>query len=288
MKSQSFSLTAAVGLSLGLGSVGHGAVTVGSSTLIGQLDYSDTFTIGAGGTTAARQGYGAQTYPLPAGVEAIENFYTNASVSWPVDAWSIATDGAVNPGATGYPGGSSAGSADGFTQRGGGGDWSIPYGLRSVFVVQTDFVQMSDRVDITIGSTPGNIFGGGNISIFFRQTGHPIGEIGVFNGSLETIVPGLSSGISAANTWQNYALRVDVPNQSIEVFVNETSRGTINLATIGGGAYAGILNNAFVGVGGAGNDRLWSDNFQVGAPIPEPSAAILLGLAGLVGLRRKR
>lgn len=279
----------ATGLATALSAVAaHAAVTVGSSSLIGQLDYSDTFTIGAGGTGAARQTYPAQTFPLPAGVEAVESSYGNPAQSWPSDAWSIATDAAVNPGGFGYPGGSGAGTADGFTQRGGGGDWSIGYGLRDVFVVQSDFVQMSDRVDFTIGATPGNIFGAGNISIFFRTTGFaPFGEIGIFNGAVETNT-GLTSGIPAANAWENYALLVDIPNDSIEVFVNEASRGTIDLATIGGGAYAGILNNAFVGIGGAGDDRLWSDNFQIGAPIPEPSTAILLGLAALVGLRRRR
>jgi hypothetical protein len=199
----------------------------------------------------------------------------------------IATDAAVNPGGFGYPGGSGAGTANGFTQRGGGGDWSIAYGVRNIFVVQTDFVQLSDRVDITVGATPGNIFGSGNISIFFRETGHALGEIGIFNGASETIT-GLTTGIPGNNAWQNYALLVNIPNDTIEVFVNEVSRGTIDLATIGGGAYAGILNNAFVGVGGAGDDRLWSDNFQVGAPIPEPSAIVLLGLAGLIGFRRRR
>ena len=39
---------------------------------------------------------------------------------------------------------------------------------------------------------------------------------------------------------------------------------------------------------GVKHARLWSDNFQVGAPVPEPSAAILLALAGLIGLRRRR
>jgi hypothetical protein len=63
--------------------------------------------------------------------------------------------------------------------------------------------------------------------------------------------------------------------------VNETSRGVIDLATIGGGAYAGILNNAFVGIGGAGADRLWSDNFQVGAPgSAEPVASPMLTSVG--------
>ena len=261
-------------------------IAVGSSSLIGDLDYSDSFTIGAGAGSAARQAYAAQGFPLAAGVEVIGNSHGNPSVSWPSNAWSIATDSAVNPGGFGYPGGSGAGSVDGFTQRGGGGDWSIPYGLRSEFVVQSDFIQLTDRVDFTIGATSGNIFGAGNLSLFFRTTGHAsFPEIGIFNGALETNT-GLTSGIPGANAWNNYALRIDVPNDLIEVYVNEVSRGVIDLNTIGGGAYDNILNNGFVGIGGAGDDRLWSDNFQVGGVVPEPSTA-LLGLLGLGFLLRR-
>jgi hypothetical protein len=241
-------------------------VRVGNSTLIGELDYSDSFTIGATAPSIDRQNYAAQGFPLPGGVEVVEDVRGNAAANWPSDAWSIATDLAINPGATGYPGTSKAGSDTGITQRGGGGDWSIPYGLRDVFIVQSDFVQLDDRVDFIIGATPGNIFGAGNISIFFRRTAHPsFPEIGIFNGALESNT-GLTSGIGATVQWFNYALLVDVPKDTIEVFVNEVSRGVIDLATVGAGAYAGILSNAFVGIGGAGNDRLWSDNFQIGSP----------------------
>ena len=222
---------------------------------------------------AGRQSYTAQGFPLPFGVEVVEDAHGNTAASWPNDGWSIATDTEINPGATGYPGTSGAGSDTGITQRGGGGDWSILYGLRDVFVVQSDFIQLDDRVDITIGQTPGNIFGAGNLSIFFRKTAHPnYPEIGIFNGSLESDT-GLRSGIAETRQWFNYALLVNVPNETIEVFVNEGSRGTIDLKTVGGGAYAGILTNNYVGIGGAGNDRLWSDNFQVGAPgAPAPFA----------------
>lgn len=269
-------------------------VTVGNSTLIGDLDYSDTYTIGAASPIAARQSYAVQGFPLPAGVDVVENNYGNTSRSWGTTNWSIATDASNNPGGFGYPGGSGAGTVDGFTQRGGGGDWSIQYGLRDQFVVQLDAVQQPDRVDITIGDTPNNIFGAGNLSVFFRESNHPsYPEVGIFNGSLETDT-GLSSGIAGNNEWHNYALLVDVPNDTIEPFVDETSLGVIDLSTIGGGAYAGILSNAFVGTGGSGADRLWSDNFQVGsvaAAVPEPSSLVawaLVGIAGLAFFARRR
>jgi hypothetical protein len=247
------------------------AVEVGSSSLITDLDYSDTYTIGATSPIVERQTYSAQTFPLPAGVEAVEDNHGNGAGSWPTNAWSIATDSAVNPGGFGYPGPSGEGSDTGMTQRGGGGDWSIPYGVREVFMLQADFVQLTDRVDFTIGDTPGDIFAPGNISVFFRTTNHPsFPEIGIFNAGNGETDSGLTSGIEAANLWQNYAVYVDVPNQILAFYVNEEVRGAIDLNTFAGGAYANILNNAFVGIGGSGNDRLWSDNFQVGSSAVEP------------------
>lgn len=240
-------------------------VAVGSSTLISSADYSDSFTIGAEATIVDRESYPVQGFPLPAGVDIVENNHGNADQFWGPANWSIATDLAVNHGATGYPGGTGAGSETGFTQRGGGGDWSIPYGLRDVFVVQTDFVQTGDRVDITVGDTPSNIFGANNLSVFFRKTGQAT-EIGLFNGGVGEVNTGFTSEIPNATLWNNYALKVDIPNDSIEIFVNEVSRGVIDLTIFADGAFAGILNNSFVGVGAAGSDRLWTDNFQVGAP----------------------
>ena len=265
-------------------------VSVGSSTLIAALQYSDSFTIGAGATVPARTGYGAQTFPLPAGVDAVENTYGNPAAAWGSLPFSIATDASNFPtGGSPYPGGSGAGSATGFTQRGGGGDWSIPYDLSNDFVIQFDYVQQTDRVDISIGTTGSNIFGAGNLNIFIRTTADPLfPEIGIFNPGVGEFNTGLTSGIGSANQWNNYALRVNIPAQTLEVFTNETSRGVINLATLNGGAYAPFLSNDFVGIGGSGNDRQWSDNFQVGLPVPEPGSTLLAGFAGLGLLLRRR
>lgn len=249
-----------------------GGVAVGDSTLIGELDYSDSFTIGQNALSDARKAYAAQRFPLPAGVEVIENSHGNPTVSWPSNAWSIALDTAVNPGGFGYFGGNGAGSDSGMTQRGGGGDWSIPYGIRDVFIIQSDFVQLPDRVDFTVGGTPNTIGGADNLNIFFRQTGtSPWFEIGIYNSLVGEKDTGLSSDIAVRNValntgWNNYALLVDVQNEMIEAFVNEESKGVIDLNVIHDGAYAGILNNSYIGIGGAGSDRLWSDNFQVGSP----------------------
>jgi hypothetical protein len=265
-------------------------VSVGGSSLIGQLQYSDSFTIGAGGATAARQAYGAQTYPLPAGVDAVENNQGNPAQSWGTGPFSIATDASNFPTAAApYPGTSGAGSDTGFTQRGGGGDWSIAYGLSNEFIIQFDYVQQPDRVDVSIGSTGSNIFGAGNLSLFIRTTGHPtLPEIGIYNVGVGEFNTGLTSGIAANDQWNNYAIRVDIPGREIEVYTNEVSRGVLDLGTLNGGLYAPFLNNAFVGIGGAGNDRQWSDNFQVGLPVPEPGVAALAAFASLGLLRRRR
>ncbi len=250
-------------------------VAVGSSKLIGTLQYSDSFTIGEAAESPERQEYVAQTHPLPAGVDLVENTHGNGEQWWGSGPFSIATDASNFPTAAApFPGSSGAGSDTGFTQRGGGGDWSLPYGLGADFVIQFDYVQQPDRVDVTIGSGDEGIGGAGNLSIFFRRTGHPtLPEIGIYNPQVGEIDTGLTSGIAAANEWNNYAIRVNMAAQTIEVFTKEESRGVIDLATLRDGAYAPYLDNAFVGIGGAGNDRQWSDNFQVGLPGSAPPAA---------------
>jgi len=73
------------------------------------------------------------------------------------------------------------------------------------------------------------------------------------------------------------------------LFVDEQSAGVIDLTTFAGGLYQNF-SNAAVGAGGglgAGENRTWTDNFQVGAPVPEPYGLVLL-LAPAALLRRRR
>lgn len=273
---------------------GGRGVPVGSSSLIGTLDYSDTFTgFDSGGSNSARV-YVAAVQGAPAYV--IENSYGNPAANLQtsgqaagVAAFSFASDGAgLANGTPVYPGSSGAGSASGFTQTGGNVDYGIAYGLRSRYVVQFDAVASADRMDITTGSVIGTIFQPDSLSIFIRGGGS--GGVSLYNGTLDTPVPGYNTGHPADGQWHNYAVLFDQTAKTVEIFVDEQSKGVIDLNSIAGGLYANF-SNAAVGVGiglAAGEDRSWTDNFQVGAPVPEPTAVALLALAGVGFLRRRR
>ncbi len=271
-------------------SVHAAAVSVGSSSLIGALDYSDTFTQTAQGGVNPNRPETAALQPPEAYV--IEQTYGNPSVSFNA-AFSFASDGpGLVDGVPSYPGTSGAGSATGITQTGGGVDYGIPYGLRTRYTVQVDAVQVGDRIDISSGGAVG-IFAPNSLSVFFRGDGS--GNASLFNGSadipIQSVIPTFNTGIAGAGQWINYAATFDMSAQTIELFVNELSLGVIDLTTFNGGTHANF-SNAFVGAGAglaAGENRTWTDNFQVGAPVPEPAgAAMALSVLGLAMLRRRR
>lgn len=261
-------------------------VSVGSSALIGILDYSDTFTQASqgGGNPARTDAAAAQADPA----YVVEKSYGNPAVSFsPLGAFSFASDGPglVN-GVPVYPGGSGAGSLLGITQTGGGVDYGIPYGRRSRYLVQVDAVQVADRIDISSGTAAG-IFNANSLSVFFRGSG---GGASLFNGTTDTAIPPINTGITAGQ-WYNYAVDYDMTAKRLQLYVNQVSVGVVDLNTFAGGIYANF-SNSWVGAGaglGAGENRTWTDNFQVGAPVPEPTG-LVLSLAGLaaVSLRRKR
>jgi hypothetical protein len=264
---------------------GGSGVTVGNSGLIGQFDLSDTFRGAPDGSSNPLRVY----VPMIQGPGAyvLENTHGNLSRSWTA-GFSFASDGAGDPGFVNgnpaYPGNpalnnntSGSGSGTGFTQTGSGVDYGTPFGLRNRYVAQFDAVQVADRIDITSSNTQGTIFGANSLSVFFRPTGHA-NEIGLFNGAVETPT-GLTTG-AALGTWNNYAVAFDRPSNSIEIFVNEVSRGTINLNTFAGGIYANYGNgNINFGAGLAGGEnRTWTDNAQVGtmasAAVPGPASLV--------------
>ncbi len=275
---------------------GGGGVPVGSSGLISALDYSDTFIgFNDGGSNAARI---YQAAVQPAAAYAVENTYGNPAQNFQsqgqgvgVASFSFAADGAGTPGLVNglpaYPGSSGAGSDTGFTQTGGGVDYGILYGLRSRYVVQFDAVASRDRMDITSGGLPGTIFQPSSLSIFIRGGGS--GSVSLYNGTTDTPVPGIDTGHPDDGQWHNYAVLFDQIAKTVEIFVDEDSKGIIDLTTFAGGLYQDFSNAAIgVGLGLPGDqNRSWTDNFQVGAPIPEPSALGLLGV-GLAGAFRRR
>jgi hypothetical protein len=291
-------MTALASVPVGTTTVHAAGVSVGASSLIGAYDYSDTFTQTAQGGQPDRPDTPALQPPA---AYVVENTYGHPSVNFQtpgqpagVAAFSFASDGPglVN-GVPVYPGTSGAGSATGITQTGGGVDYGVPYGFRNEYIVQVDAVQVGDRIDISSGSAPG-IFNANSLSVFFRGDGS--GNASLYNGTTDTpiqsLIPAFSTGITGSGQWTNYAVRYDMIDREIELYVNQVSRGIIDLDTFAGGLYANF-SNAFVGAGAglaAGENRTWTDNFQVGAPIPEPASLILLlcGVGSLTLQRRRR
>lgn len=274
------------------------------SDLIGVLDYSDTFTQTQQGGPPNRP----ETPAIqPAAAYVVQNTYGNPSQNFQtvgqpsgVAAFSFASDtaGLVNGNAQSqYPGTSGAGSDTGFTQTGGAGgtDYGVVYGLRDEYVVQVDAVQVPDRIDITSAPAPGSIFQAGGLSVFFRGNGSGNASLfTVINGvntdrPIQNEIPEFNTGITGSGQWHNYAVRFDRLDNEVEIFVDEQSRGIIDLNTFAGGIFANFSNGA-VGAGGSpgSGDRLWTDNFQVGAVVPEPGAAALLAVPLVAGLLRRR
>jgi len=283
-----------------------GSIPVGASSLIGVLDYSDTFTGTDEGGLPDRNS--ANWYPLGAvdyhgaGVPgneifgeglAVESCYGNPARAWSDAMFSISKDANPIHGTINYPGGSGGGSATGITQTGGtwGTDFGFEYGLRRQFVVQCDAVQSPDRIDIAIGPVRNNAFVNDALIVFFRASGSSIGEIGVFSMATGEVNSGLSS-TSTSVAWHNFAVRFDLDARTIEPFIDEVSRGVINLDTLDKRFASMNLTAAAVNIGYYGTDRFWTDNFQIGAPVPEPGT-VSLTLGGLFGLafsvlRRRR
>jgi hypothetical protein len=292
----SLSIAALAAISVSVSHVHAAGVSIGASTLISALDYSDTFT-GTDSGGAPNRPYIAALQPAAAYV--VENTYGHPTVNFStstspnIGGFSIASDtaGLVN-GVPAYPGTSGAGSATGITQTGGGVDYGVPFGFRTNYVVQVDAVTVGDRIDVSSGAGYG-IFGANSLSVFFRGDGS--GNASLFNGVTDTPIrnffPAFNTGITGAGQWNNYAVRFDTVNRQIELYVNQVSRQVINLDTFAGGIYANF-SNAIVGVGAGlagGENRTWTDNFQVGAAIPEPGSALLAASSlGLLVMRRRR
>jgi hypothetical protein len=287
------SLVSAANAAVSTGAGGQG-VRVGQSGLIRQYDYADPFTGSADGGVNPNRPYVPavqsaaayaieQTFGHPA-----TNFHSpNQGAGVAEFSFASDTQGRVGGESPAYPGASGAGSDTGFTQTGGNVDYSVPFGVRTRYLVQADAVTSGDRIDVTSGPAQEGIFQPNSLSIFFRATG----GLSLYNGSTDNPVPGFDTGLRGGGQWHNYAVLFDQDAKTLEMFVDEQSRGTIDLTTFAGGLYQNF-SNAAVGVGGGlgnGENRIWTDNFQTGGvAAPEPTSLALAGVAALGILARRR
>ena len=107
---------------------------------------------------------------------------------------------------------------------------------------------------------------------------------------------GLTTGLTAADVgkWHNYAVQFDLTQRTLDFYVNEVYRGSVDLDDITENDLNVFpLSNAYVNVGhhlgGPASSYpgpCYMDNVQVG--IPEPGTLILLGSGLLFLLWRRR
>jgi hypothetical protein len=282
----SMTLVAIVALvSANVADVFAGPIAVGASSLIGTLDYSDTFTIkGARNNLSKFEDYGVGSLPL-----AVENAYGNPLIHWSEsNAWSAPgvsnafhdsttrvklTPGDPNPMAD-------TGVLEGppVVPNVHGEEAAVfPYGsLRNRFVVQFDAVLVGDRMNIRFfpnGQNPSATPFSPGITFFIRPGANP-NAITLFNGA-ESFTP-FNTGIVNTAQWNNYAFDVNIPANTIKLYVNQSSVGLLNLNTFAGGAFSTFLSGANVSLSAAAaNETALFDNFQIGTPVPEPSCVVL-------------
>jgi hypothetical protein len=288
------SLSAASALAvIALAPSGARAVLVGQSSIIGQLDYSDTFAVtGPPGSTPSL------TNPRPSGYQGsnafgaynVENSYGNPQRTYtPQQLQFVTPANASNYGSTS----GNVGDATGFVQ-GGTVDQSIGYGLRDHYVVQLDgrLPQYPGRFDIGTYANAGDALQqNGALNVFFRATGGGSAHVDVFENGTQTW-----SGIDLGQTdfnWHNYAVEFDKPGKRLKIYIDQVVRADLDLNTFGNGIYQNFPTGA-VGFGCEnlnGGFLTYYDNFQVGAAaVPEPCTlgAGCLGAAALFARRRRR
>ena len=250
--------------------------------LIAQVDYSDTWTA----NSPTRSG----SYLLlqdPVALQ-VERCHGNPPRSWVFSRPTAMTTWPRDNSPIPWPGFQVRGSRSGFTETQTGFDgvcyFGFEYGLCDDFVVQFDAVQTEDRIDVTVGDKPATIgdqpgdVGNSSqlLSVFFRVSKTPsYPEIGVYTPSKGEAETGLRSGIPAVLQWHNYAVRFNLREKRLGVWVDRQYRGAIDLARItkgmqSGGTWASLpWTNRYVNVGGFTNrseGRVWTDNFCVGSP----------------------
>jgi hypothetical protein len=270
-------------------------VSVGSSSLIGGLDYSDSFTVGTAPRTDGLYNDNS------GGAYSVESTYGN-----PAQTWTPTSNFSFNSGegstCCGYPantGAANAGAdaATGLAQSG-GGDFGLLYGLDSAYTIQADAIVPGDRFDISSTSVPGNFFAADSLSVFFRNDGIALPSIGIYNPAVGEVAVPAATGIALGDrTWHNFAVSFDQTGKTVKIYVDESLKASLDLTTFGGvnlggapvapGSYQN-WSNAAVGMGGAGG-VFWADNFQVGPTVPEPSTWVMLAIgAASLAIGRRR
>ena len=279
------------------------AVAVGNSSLIGQIDYSDTFTYAAraekSGVESPREVFSGD---LSAGYYQVEYSREGlTSLRWKDSSFGIdAGVGAVNySGSNGYNVGTSgyggfdsyAGADTGFTQRGGNSQNTyLEYGnCRSQFIIQCDMIQTSDYCALWAGTATDHT--AAELAVLFRSDGKAIslvsnGKTYELSPATTTVSGKFSNGNNyslsalvyrgiADNQWNNYAIRVDTINMELELFANEISQGTFDLTEFG----LNSLSAANIGYAmNTNRGRTWADNVQVGGVV---SSGVTVGTSSL-------
>ena len=252
--------------------------------LIPVVDYRDTFTVG--GYRPANYYYGGSLFQVPYNMKYNVEYANPALPS--EDFWKLPTTISFQSPSTaayaGYPAFPSntgnTGAASGMAQADAGGVVSIAYGKRNDYVVQADFDwNSSSGAYISSMAAPGSAPSAtGGLSVYFTKGS----QISLYNGVTQTAT-GIDTGILPTDTsWHNFAVGFNKTAGSLSVYVDQSLKGTLDLNTFAGGAYASY-SNAAVGVGSSAGTRIWLDNFQVGGttawPDPPPVGAGINGLS---------
>jgi hypothetical protein len=250
-----------------------GAKSPAGPELIGQVDYSDTWTA----NSPTRSG----SYLIlqdPTALQ-VEQRHGNPPRSWVFSRPTALTTWPYDNSPVPWPGHEVFGSKSGFTEAGIAAElyFGIEYGLRDDFVVQFDAVQTDDRVNITIGDAPATIYGDRQLSVFFRTPGREFPQVGLHTKALGEIDTGIRSGVPEAWRWHNYAARFNLREKRITVWVDRRLLGEVDLTlvphssdTANRANWSNLrLSNRFVTVGAyrlKEPSRTWTDNFRVGSP----------------------
>lgn len=249
-------------------------VRAGRSALLGPVDYADGWTEGINGRVADG------TFPVVGPALDVETIGQNPARRWSDARWSLRKD--VNvfwTASSPDPRGNWSGSRTGMTETGGSVDFGIEYGLRDDFVVQVDAVQTDDAIALTSAGVRDTTERADGITVRFRAVGAPI-EVGLYSAEIGEHDTGFRPALRR-DLFHNVAVRFRVMARELWIYANGSRLGIVDLETFSGGAFAGVpLSGAAVTVSGSTvlGDRVWTDNFQVGAPCPEPEAISRLEL----------